>query len=50
MLVTVTVIILVAGAGNASCCPHYCKCLWRASKITVDCTGKRDHSPIASLY
>ena len=42
MLVTATVIILAAGMGSVSSCPHFCKCLWRASKITVDCAGKRN--------
>ena len=46
MLVTVTVMLLAAGVGRAACCAHYCKCLWRASKITVDCTGKREEGLI----
>ena len=25
-----------------SLCPNYCKCLWRASKITVDCSGNNN--------
>ena len=24
---------------TSSSCPYYCKCLWRSSKITVDCGG-----------
>lgn len=41
-MIIMTVIILAAGTGTVSSCPHFCKCLWRASKITVDCAGKRN--------
>ena len=42
LMIIMTVIILAAGTGTVSSCPHFCKCLWRASKITVDCAGKRN--------
>ena len=29
-------LVVNSGAGG---CPHHCKCLWRASKVTVDCAG-----------
>ena len=29
---------LILSSVNTSC-PYYCKCLWRSSKITVDCGG-----------
>ena len=35
----VSLIISVIVSGPAAGCPHHCKCLWRASKITVDCAG-----------
>ena len=32
-------LVLVALVPGTLECPHHCKCLWRASKITVDCSG-----------
>jgi len=31
------VLYLLQTATTSSSCPNYCKCLWRASKITVEC-------------
>ena len=37
--VVVAVIISSSSGSGSGLCPHHCKCLWRASKITVDCSG-----------
>ena len=41
-------VIVTSLAGLAGGCPHHCKCLWRASKITVDCAGAL-HTALPSL-
>ena len=35
----VTLLLCLIISATAGHCPHHCKCLWRASKITVDCAG-----------
>ena len=43
-----SLIISVIVSSPAGGCPHHCKCLWRASKITVDCAGGL-HTAIPSM-
>ena len=39
MKVTVVMVMLVMLDSSTSLCPQFCQCLWRNSKITVDCGG-----------
>ena len=45
LLLALVLVTLVPGTLE---CPHHCMCLWRASKITVDCSGAT-HTQVPSM-
>ena len=47
-LPVISLLISVVMSSLAGSCPHHCKCLWRASKITLDCAGGL-HTALPSL-
>ena len=47
MLLAVALALVTLVPGTLEC-PHHCKCLWRASKITVDCSGAT-HTQVPSM-